>query len=222
MRLTHSLGALGRVFRAGKTRPAQPESKAAAENYVGAQLSEVLNDEVTSSEEAGFSRRRVVKGVAWSVPVIVAAVGAPPASASPGPVTPPATTLKFLNELSSITYVGGGKGGTGPTGFQVANASGTFSGSVTITPVGTVHAKIGIQKTASGQFETTTFNGYESTTLFTHVTGQALDFPLTFTAAEDTKPKPNPNDVYSYVATVAINVSSGRVSAQTNMTIKFK
>jgi hypothetical protein len=59
---------------------------------VGAQLSEVLNDEVTSSEEAGFSRRRVVKGVAWSVPVIVAAVGAPPASASPGPTPTPTAT----------------------------------------------------------------------------------------------------------------------------------
>jgi hypothetical protein len=70
---------------------------------MGAQLSEVLNAEVTSSEEGGISRRRVVKGVAWSVPVIVAAVGAPPASASPGP-TPtitPASGL-FTNGLQSI------------------------------------------------------------------------------------------------------------------------
>jgi hypothetical protein len=55
---------------------------------VGAQLSEILNDQI-DSKESGFSRRRVVKGVAWSVPVILTTAAAPPASASPSPTTPP-------------------------------------------------------------------------------------------------------------------------------------
>ncbi len=41
-------------------------------------MSEVLNAEVTSNDgHGGFSRRRVAKGVAWSVPVIVTAIAAP-------------------------------------------------------------------------------------------------------------------------------------------------
>lgn len=57
---------------------------------MGAHLSEVLNAKVTGGEKPGMSRRRVIAGVAWSVPVIMTAVAVPPASASPGP-TPPAT-----------------------------------------------------------------------------------------------------------------------------------
>jgi hypothetical protein len=60
---------------------------------MGAQLSEVLNAASTSSEEDGFSRRTVFNGVAWSVPVIVAAVGAPPASASPPPTIKPTASF---------------------------------------------------------------------------------------------------------------------------------
>ncbi|MEK0155878.1 hypothetical protein [Arthrobacter oryzae] len=181
-------------------------------------MSEVLNAEVTSSEEGGLSRRRIVKGAAWSVPVIAAAIAAPAASAS-GP-----TTVTILGAGSAITFVGGGKGGSGPTGFQVDNAVGTFSGSVTITPTGTVHAKIGIQNSASGPFAATTFSAYESTTLFTHTTGQSLVFPVTFTAAEDTGPstKPRPTDVYNYLMTVAVTVSGVTVQTQTNLSIKFK
>ncbi|MCT9625590.1 hypothetical protein HWD94_10685 [Pseudarthrobacter equi] len=62
----------------------------AEKTTVGAQLSEILNEE-PESRESGFSRRRVVKGVAWSVPVIMTTVAVPPASASPGPTTPPPT-----------------------------------------------------------------------------------------------------------------------------------
>lgn len=185
---------------------------------MGAKLSEVLNAEVTSSEEGGLSRRRIVKGAAWSVPVIAAAIAAPAASASGG------ATVTVLGAGSAITFIGGGKGGNGPTGFQVDKALGTISGTVTITPSGTVHAKIGIQPPASGEFQATNFNGYESTTLFTHAAGQQVVFPVTFTAAEDTSPttKPKPNDVYTYVVTVAITVSGVTVQTQTNLSIRFK
>jgi hypothetical protein len=122
MWLTQPLGALGRVFRAGRTRPEQSESRAAAENYTGAQLSEVLNTEVTSNDEGGFSRRRVVKGVAWSVPVIATAIAAPAAAAS-GIVA-----SVVLGAAVPITLAGAASiSGTSPTGFDVQTAS-TFKG----------------------------------------------------------------------------------------------
>lgn len=78
-----------------------------AGTYCGGTLTEILNDELDTNE-GGFSRRRVVKGVAWTLPVLVTAVGAPPASASPGPVvTPPAATALLSpgtqNLLSTVS-----------------------------------------------------------------------------------------------------------------------
>ncbi|MGK3649145.1 hypothetical protein [Pseudarthrobacter enclensis] len=69
------------------------------------------------SEESGFSRRRVVKGVAWSVPVLVAAVGVPPASASTGSNTPVAASAT-LGEAQSLTITGA-KSASGPKGFVI-------------------------------------------------------------------------------------------------------
>ncbi|WP_354217574.1 hypothetical protein [Arthrobacter sp. UYCo732] len=92
-------------------------------------MSEVLNDEVRSSEEAGFSRRRVVKGVAWSVPVIVAAVGAPPASASPGPVTQPSVTFSVPDAVT----VTGATSASGPTGFDIQTGSAFVGTTVSYT-----------------------------------------------------------------------------------------
>jgi hypothetical protein len=69
-------------------------------------LSEVLNEKVTSGEENGFSRRRVMAGVAWSVPVILTTVAAPPASASPGPTPAPTVTPasgSFVTGTQTIT-----------------------------------------------------------------------------------------------------------------------
>lgn len=85
-------------------------------------MSEVLNEEVTSNEKGGISRRRVVKGVAWSVPVLVAAVGAPPAAASPGPVAASAT----LAAPSAVTVIGA-TSLSGPTSFDVQTGS-SFAG----------------------------------------------------------------------------------------------
>lgn len=99
-----------------------PVQRIAAETILGAQLSEVLNAEVTSNEKGGFSRRRVMKGVAWTVPVIVAAVGAPPAAASPGPVAASAT----LAAPSAVTVIGV-TSLSGPTSFDVQTGS-SFAG----------------------------------------------------------------------------------------------
>jgi hypothetical protein len=189
---------------------------------MGAQLSEVLNAEVTSSEEGGFSRRRVVKGVAWSVPVIVAAVGAPPAAASPGPTPPPTPTVSFSVEGATLTFPPGTNGkapaGSGPTAFNFTNTPTTFAGNITITPVGTVRAKLGIQKIAP--FDTTTYDGHVSTTSFSHTGGQPVTFDLTL--LEDAPPnKPKSGVPYSYTVTVTITISGKSYQDTSSLTVTF-
>lgn len=85
-------------------------------------MSEVLNAEGTSSEEAGISRRRVAKGVAWTLPVIATAIAAPAAAASPGPVASSAT----LAAPSAVTVIGT-TSVSGPTSFDVQTGS-SFAG----------------------------------------------------------------------------------------------
>lgn len=181
-------------------------------------MSEVSNAGV-DVEEGGFSRRRVVAGVAWSLPVIATAIAAPAAAAS----FVPAVTI---DAPSAITYSQGNRSGTGPKKFQVTGVVGAISGSVIIEPVGTVHAQIGIQPSVSSVFSTSKFSGYSSTTTFAAGTGtgQALDIPVGFFDVEDAVPnKPKPQDVYNYVMTVLLNVPNNQqVKAQANLTIAFK
>ena len=102
-------------------------------------MSEVLNAENDENEKGGFSRRRVVAGVAWSVPVILTTVAAPPASASPGTAS---ITAAFDGEQSSLTIQeltapGQGHPATGPTGFHIKNGgsqSTSITGSIRIEP----------------------------------------------------------------------------------------
>ena len=112
-----------------------------AGTYCGGTLTEILNDELDTNE-GGFSRRRVVKGVAWTLPVLVTAVGAPPASASPGPTAPPSGTGIFTSEAVAMVSTGGG-GPHNRTGMVVptklslrdlTNVTGDVRVIVSITP----------------------------------------------------------------------------------------
>ncbi|WP_104044906.1 hypothetical protein [Arthrobacter sp. ZGTC412] len=185
-------------------------------------MSEVLNAKVIASEENHFSRRRVVKGVAWSVPVIMTTIAVPPASASTG-----SATVTILNPGTPITYSQGNRGGTGPTAIRITGVVGAISGSVIIAPVGAVRASIGIQPSSTSVFSASNFSGNTSTTTFAAGTGtgQALDIPVSFFNLEDTagNNKPRPNDVYSYSMTVLLTgPNSGSVRAETSLTIRFK
>ncbi|WP_190987547.1 hypothetical protein [Pseudarthrobacter sulfonivorans] len=165
-------------------------------------MSEVLNAEVTSSEEGGFSRRRVVKGVAWSVPVIVTAIAAPAAAAS-------GVTEVYFPVPAAITLSGGNRPGTGPSGFTIKNTTGaqvtvSLSGSIIVTPTNAVHSTIAITAPAPSIFSTTTFNGKISTTTFTYAgvvpAGGTIHVPFGFRNTEDTgsnKPKKTDVDEYS-------------------------
>jgi hypothetical protein len=137
---------------------------------MGAQLSEVLTAEATSSEEGGFSRRRVVKGVAWSVPVIVAAVGAPPASASPGPITPPTVNATLdlvgggtkLFKVGSSSGVGNQRSGSCPSSIRITSTgaglvTGVAAGRITITPNVGAPAGVGIDAIQLAPFTPASF-----------------------------------------------------------------
>jgi hypothetical protein len=158
-----------------------------------------LNEEI-GSEESGFSRRRVVKGVAWSVPVLVAAVGVPPASASPGPKvaiefnqTPP-LGLTILKE----TGQGQQRTGQGPTKFTVRNATGPITGSIVISPATPTAAdprtwvvarKIGTSATTTAG-KTTLDAGSISTTTFTLTGTPGGDYPFELYYVDNSKPGP--------------------------------
>ncbi|WP_426763945.1 hypothetical protein ACP3TD_15865 [Pseudarthrobacter sp. 1G09] len=115
-------------------------------------MSEILNEEL-ESKESGFSRRRVVAGVAWSLPVIATAIASPAAAASP-----PGKVEALLDFATSevATFVQSGKEGAsgqnrtgkGPIAFHVKNASGLPSGpivgKITVTSVATTDPRVGI------------------------------------------------------------------------------
>lgn len=127
---------------------------------MGAQLSEALNSKVTSIEEGGFSRRRVVKGVAWSVPVVVTAIAAPAAAAS-GPTGKIEALLDFAS-LEAATFVQSGREtvpgqnrtGKGPIAFHLKNSSGApsgaIAGTITITSAVTTDPRVGINTFTGG------------------------------------------------------------------------
>ena len=97
-------------------------------------MSEVLNEKVTSSEENGFSRRRVVAGVAWSVPVILMTVAAPPASASPGPTVPSSVAWGPVG-AKTATGASGSLAIQGPTTFDIQTGTTYAGGSLSYTIV---------------------------------------------------------------------------------------
>ncbi|MEO5320422.1 hypothetical protein PV761_17765 [Arthrobacter sp. CC3] len=136
-------------------------------------MSEVLNAEVTSSEEGGLSRRRIVKGAAWSVPVIAAAIAAPAASASGFNVAAafdlPTGTVPYPEERAS----GHNRTGIGPTGFHIVNSgaaiSSSISGQITIQPTtaATTDPAIGIRSLTGATMTGPILSGTVFTASFT-------------------------------------------------------
>ncbi|WP_245934645.1 hypothetical protein [Arthrobacter psychrolactophilus] len=83
------------------------------------------------------NRRAVVKGAAWSVPVIAAAIAAPAASASIATAdvlwTASSSSLANLRVLDSATVVTAQVLPTVPTAFTITNGPGAISGPATVT-----------------------------------------------------------------------------------------
>ncbi|MFB0836803.1 hypothetical protein ACETK3_02225 [Arthrobacter sp. E44] len=172
-------------------------------------MSEVFNDEVDGKEENGFSRRRVVAGVAWSVPVIATAIAAPAAAASPGQ-TVPASFSWAPSSQASATGTLGTRTVQGPMKFTIQTGS-AFTGtqvSYIITIQGNQtnqNAKLGIS-TSVPQGSATPVQPSDKATTFS---GQLNAIPgnntLTVELTGFTYTSPNKTGAFSYTASVTLN-----------------
>lgn len=173
-------------------------------------MSEVLNANVTSSEENSFSRRRVVKGVAWSLPVIATAIAAPAAAASPtfsitagasGPIT-----------ISKEQGTGSTRGGQGPSVLTVQNNSGaTLTGTIGIVPAvnsGAVNSGIAVKSLTGGTVGAATFSAtHVSTASFSIPVGQPANRAISFYYV-DGKGQSAPTVGQKYTFTLTLTVGS--------------
>lgn len=200
-------------------------------------MSEVLNADVDGKEENGFSRRRVVAGVAWSLPVIATAIAAPAAAASPGPIS--ATATLVTGAAPQYSKIGGGGtkySGTAPATLRLKNTgtssfTGTVSVTITLAPVGTVLVGIGVESLSPATTSApVSFAQHTSTTSFSYTgtiaAAQTLDFSILYNY-ETVNPKPSAV-TYSYVLTTSVVMTAnagGSLSlaptASPNPTIKF-
>jgi hypothetical protein len=185
-------------------------------------LSEVLNAKVTGSEENGVnengvSRRRVVAGVAWSLPVIATAIAAPAAAASGL-----SASSNLVGQASAITFVSSSTGqgtnrdGTGPTGFSISNSgaaiTGAITGTVNIKPSGTVTAGAGIQSMSPAVLTAPAYTAtFDYNATFTYAggiaSGQTLNFPLSFQYQRVT-PAPS-KTTFTYTLTITLRLPDG-------------
>lgn len=94
-------------------------------------------NEIQKSSSSSLNRRSVVKGAAWSVPVIAAAVAAPAASASVANAslswTASSSSLVNIRVLDSATVVTAQLLPTIPTEFTLQNGPGAISGTAVVT-----------------------------------------------------------------------------------------
>lgn len=131
-------------------------------------------DENRRPASADVPRRTLVKGAAWSIPVMAVAVGAPMAAASgcrepvefiaPGPGNPtlPAgetTTFPVPAGVTSISYVVIGGSGGGRTAALTGGAGSRVSGTMTVTPGQNLYLTVGQGGLGGGTNSATGFPG---------------------------------------------------------------
>lgn len=160
-------------------------------------LEELSSDKATGATGAarGIERRTVLKGAAWSVPVIAAAVAAPAASASVNnaavALTDDVTSLLTLNVLDSASTATAAVAITVPTTLRVTNGAGALSGTATVTI--TVQRPVGINVSvgrARGfgvyRFDSTLTTPGQRTAVYQSALGSQYGFPQTsFTTSKN-------------------------------------
>ncbi|UEL27797.1 hypothetical protein [Pseudarthrobacter sp. L1SW] len=181
-------------------------------------MSEVLNAKVSGGKAHGVSRRRVIAGVAWTVPVIATAIAAPAAAASGLSTTAALVGAGSAITFTSSTATGSGTNhtGTGPTGFQIVNSGAAFTGAITgtinIKPTGTVTAGVGVQSITSATLTSPSYTAaHDFNATFTYAggltAGQTLNFPVSFQYERVT---PAPSKVTcSYTLTITLRLPDG-------------
>lgn len=175
-------------------------------------MSEVLHANVTESDKNGISRRRVVAGVAWSLPVIATAIAAPAAAASGLSATTLLSAASTISIASSATGQGTSRTGTGPANFQIINSgsaiTGAITGTVNIKPVGTVSAGVGVHSITSATLTSAAYtSAHEYNATFTLVqevpAGQTVSVPIFF---QYERVNPAPSGILTYVLTITLRL----------------
>lgn len=186
---------------------------------MGAQLSEILNEEL-ESKESGFSRRRVVAGVAWSLPVIATAIASPAAAASGDPIVTLAAPIPVTITGASAAS------GTAPTSFDIQTGI-AFKGNV-VTYVlkieGSVQnqkALISVSSVSLGSGSTTipnnkkftTFNGQVDTSPGNHALHVAING---FKYSEAVSKGP-----YTYAVTLTVAIGSVSIVKTSTISVTY-
>ena len=186
-------------------------------------MSEVLKEKSSSGEENGFSRRRVVKGVAWTVPVILTTVAVPPASASPGP-TILASFAWGAPTQGSATGELGTRTVQGPMEFTIQTGS-AFTGTV-VSYIVTIqanqtnqNAKLGIASSVPAGTPTTVKQGDKVTTFTGLLTAAPGNHALTVKLTGFTYSSPNKTGTHTY--TVSVTVDGAPQSQTSTLTITY-
>jgi hypothetical protein len=193
-------------------------------------LSEVLNAEVTSSEEGGLSRRRIVKGAAWSMPVIAAAIAAPAASASGGTTTPTLSVASGVAvgiSISKQQAQGAGvlRTGQGPLNVVIRNTSGgTVTGSIGIVATvdtGTVGTGLAVKTLDGVIVGTPSFSSnHVSTSTFSITGDQTTERSISFFYVDGTgKAAPVAGQKYTFTVTFTVGSASYVLPTTVTMTI---
>ena len=185
-------------------------------------MSEVLNADVEGQEESGFSRRRVVAGVAWSLPVIATAIAAPAAAAS-GAIS------ITSSPLTGITYskqqgAGGTRNGQGPANLTIQN---TFTTAQTVTigitgtvDTGTVATGIAVKSLNGNTVTAGSFTGFSSTATLTLAPNQSATQAISFYYADGTgQSKVVSGQKYTFTMTLTFGSSTPVVIAGITMII---
>ena len=139
-----------------------------------------------AAPKASFDRRAVVKGAAWSVPVIAAAIAAPAAAAShTGTPHTGSVTMALAARVGNVPFTGSPKRtATVSTGFTIANTTGTA------VPAGVV---VKVTITGSPQVGLTAMSGGGSGTGSTYAAGA-----YTIYFATSTSIAPGANQLFSF------------------------
>ena len=189
-------------------------------------MSEVLNADVDGKEENGFSRRRVVAGVAWSLPVIATAIAAPAAAASPGPTVSSSVTWGPVGPKTA-TGPSGSLAIQAPTSFAVqtgtAFAGGSLSYTITIKADKTEQnalVNISSVSSAAGTGSPVTIKQGDKEASFTGtLTAARGNQTLNVVLNGFTYTRPNKSGQYTYTATLSV---SGIVpSVVSTLTVTF-
>ena len=157
-------------------------------------LSRHETNSAITNDRAHTTRRTIVKGAAWSIPVVAAAVAAPMAAASVNNAalafSDASGKLLSLRVLSDGSLVGLSLLPFGPNELTLNNGVGDISGDASITVSVGKPSGINITLGSARGFSVATFNGVpasasERTITYSKLLGANLGFPeTTFTTTQ--------------------------------------